>query len=57
MASLTIPTAGSWTITVQSGFGPSKTTMKPITVAAAGATVAAMSARSVANTSSWRRAA
>jgi hypothetical protein len=43
-ASLTIPTAGSWTITVQSGFGPAKTTMKPIAVAVGGTTVAAMSA-------------
>ena len=43
-ASLTIPTAGSWTITVQSGFMTAKTTMKPIAVATNGTTVAAMSA-------------
>jgi hypothetical protein len=41
-ASLTVPTPGSWTITVHSGFGPSKTTMLPITAAAAGAPVVAM---------------
>ena len=41
-AVLSIPSAGSWTITVHSGFGPSKTTMRPIAVAAPGATVAAM---------------
>lgn len=41
-AVLTIPSAGNWTITVHSGFGPSKTTMRPIAVAAPGATVAAM---------------
>ena len=42
-ATVTVPAAGLWTITVQSGFGPSKTVMKPITVAAAGTTVAPMS--------------
>lgn len=42
-ASLTLPSAGSWTITVHSGFGPSKTTMRPITASAAGAPVIAMS--------------
>ena len=41
-ASLTVPSAGSWTITVHSGFGPAKTTMLPINVAAAGALVVAM---------------
>lgn len=43
-ASLTIPSDGKWTITVESGLGAAKTKMKPITVAAAGATVAPMSA-------------
>lgn len=43
-ATLTIPSDGKWTITVESGFGPSKTKMKPITVAAAGATVEPMTA-------------
>lgn len=42
-ASLTVPSAGSWTITVNSGFGPSRTTMRPIVAAAAGAPVVAMS--------------
>lgn len=42
-ASLTVPSAGSWTITVNSGFGPSRTTMRPIVAAAAGAPVIAMS--------------
>lgn len=41
-ATLTVPSGGSWTITVHSGFGPSKTTMRPITAAAAGASVVAM---------------
>ena len=43
-ATLTVPTDGRWTITVESGFGPAKTMMKPITVAAAGTAVAPMSA-------------
>lgn len=42
-ASLTLPSAGSWTITVHSGFGPSKTTMRPIAATATGAPVIAMS--------------
>ena len=42
-ASITVPSAGSWTITVHSGFGPSKTTLRPIAAAAAGAPVIAMS--------------
>lgn len=42
-AVLNVPVAGSWTITVHSGFGPSKTVMKPIAAAAAGAPVVAMS--------------
>lgn len=42
-ASITVPSAGSWTITVHSGFGPSKTTMRPIAATAAGAPVIAMS--------------
>jgi hypothetical protein len=42
-ATLTFPAAGSWTITVHSGFGPARTTMLPITVTAAGAPVVAMS--------------
>lgn len=41
-ATLTFPAAGSWTITVHSGFGPSRTTMLPLTVTAAGAPVVAM---------------
>ena len=41
-ASLTVPSAGLWTITVHSGFGPAKTTMLPIPVAAAGAPMVAM---------------
>lgn len=36
-ATLTVPSAGSWTITVRSGFGDSKTTMLPIMAAAPGA--------------------
>lgn len=40
--SLTVPSPGSWTITVHSGFGPSKTKMLPITAAAAGAPVVTM---------------
>lgn len=44
-ASFTAPKAGSWTITVHSGFGPSKTTMRPIAAAAAGAPVIAMADR------------
>lgn len=43
-AAVVVPSAGSWTITVHSGFGPSKTTMKPIAAAAAGAAFVAMSA-------------
>ena len=43
-AAVVVPSAGSWTITVHSGFGPSKTTMKPISAAAAGAAAVAMSA-------------
>jgi len=42
-ATLTLPAPGSWTITVHSGFGPSKTTMRPINVMTAGAPVVAMS--------------
>jgi hypothetical protein len=42
-ASVTVPSAGSWTITVNSGFGPSKTTMRPLMAVAAGAPVMAMS--------------
>ena len=42
-AVLTVPSAGSWTITVNSGFGKSMTVMKPIAAAAAGAPVVAMS--------------
>jgi hypothetical protein len=41
-AALTVPRAGSWTITVHSGFGPSKTTMRPIHVVAQGAPIVAM---------------
>ena len=44
VATLVLPAEGLWTITVHSGFGPSKTTMKPIRVFAAGAPVVAMSA-------------
>jgi len=42
-AVLTVPGAGSWTITVNSGFGKSMTVMKPIAAAAAGAPIVAMS--------------
>ena len=42
-ASLTVPATGSWTITVNSGFGPSKTTMRPLAAVAAGAPVVAIS--------------
>ena len=42
-AVLNVPSAGSWTITVNSGFGASKTTMKPIMAAAPGAPVVAIS--------------
>lgn len=41
-AVLTVPTAGAWTITVNSGFGPSKTTMLPIMASAQGASSAAV---------------
>jgi len=41
-ATLTFPAAGSWTITVHSGFGPASTKMLPVTVTAAGAPVVAM---------------
>jgi hypothetical protein len=41
-AVLTVPSAGVWTITVNSGFGPSKATMKSA-AAVAGAPVVAMS--------------
>jgi hypothetical protein len=41
-ASLLVPSAGAWTITVNSGFGPARTTMLPITAAAAGTPVAVM---------------
>lgn len=41
-ASLTVPSPGSWTITVHSGFGPSQTKMLPITATAAGAPLVAM---------------
>lgn len=39
-ATLTLPRADSWTITVNSGFGPSKTTLKPIRASAPGSPVA-----------------
>jgi mono/diheme cytochrome c family protein len=42
-AVLSVPSAGSWTITVHSGFGQSKTTMKPIVAAAAGAAAVTIS--------------
>jgi hypothetical protein len=41
-AVLTVPSAGQWTITVNSGFGKSMTTMLPVMAGAAGTTVAAM---------------
>jgi mono/diheme cytochrome c family protein len=41
-ATLAVPSSGSWTITVHSGFGPSKTTMRPIMASAAGVPVIAM---------------
>ena len=41
-ATLTVPSAGAWTITVHSGFGPSKTTMKPILALDAGTMVVAL---------------
>jgi hypothetical protein len=44
IATLTFPAAGSWTITVHSGFGPARTKMLPVTVTAAGAPVIAMTA-------------
>ena len=44
-ATLAVPLAGSWTITVHSGFGPSKTVMRPIVAAAAGSPVIAMTDR------------
>ena len=42
-ATLTVVSAGAWTITVHSGFGPSKTTIRPVTAAAPGAQVIALS--------------
>ena len=42
-AILTVPSAGSWTITVNSGFGKSMTVMKPIAASPQGAPVVAMS--------------
>jgi mono/diheme cytochrome c family protein len=44
VATVVLPSEGAWTIIVHSGFGASKTTMKPITASAAGAPVVAMSA-------------
>jgi mono/diheme cytochrome c family protein len=41
-AAVTVPNAGSWTITVESGFGNAKTTMRPVVAAAAGAPVVAI---------------
>ena len=41
-ASLSIPSAGAWTITVNSGFGKSQTVMLPINALAAGAPAVAM---------------
>lgn len=41
-AVLTVPSAGAWSITIHSGWGPSKLTMKT-TAAAAGAPIVAMS--------------
>jgi hypothetical protein len=38
-----VPSAGSWTITVNSGFGKSMTTMRPLLAVAAGAPVVVMS--------------
>lgn len=40
---LTVPSAGSWTITVNSGFGPSKTTLLPVVASAPGVAVASLS--------------
>lgn len=37
-ASLTLPEAGEWTVTIQSGFGNSRVTLLPLRVIAAGAT-------------------
>jgi mono/diheme cytochrome c family protein len=42
-ATVTVPNAGAWTITVHSGFGPSKTTMRPLMASAAGAQAIALS--------------
>ena len=42
-ASITVPATGSWTITVNSGFGKSMTTMQPLAAVAAGAPIVAMS--------------
>ena len=40
---LTVPSAGSWAITIHSGFNQSRVVLKPISAAAAGAPIAAMS--------------
>ena len=42
-ATVTVPTAGAWTITVHSGFGKSLTTMRPLMATVAGTPVIAMS--------------
>ncbi|NUQ11455.1 MAG: hypothetical protein HUU26_03870 [Gemmatimonadaceae bacterium] len=41
-ATVTIPEPGDWTITVHSGFGPSRTTLLPLRVARAGAVAEAL---------------
>jgi hypothetical protein len=41
-ATLTVPTTGAWTIKVHSGFGPSSTTLLPISAANAGAPIVAL---------------
>ena len=39
IATLTLPTAGEWTVTIRSGFGNSNVTLLPITVVAPGASL------------------
>ena len=41
-ATITVPTVGAWTISVNSGFGPAKTTMLPINAVAAGTPIVVM---------------
>jgi hypothetical protein len=56
-ATLTLPNAGAWTITVYSGFGPSNVTLMPVPAVNAGRATAEPPPPIGASGSSWRRAA